>query len=104
MRDVIERIIATEGEAKAAIEAANAEADSILNNAQKKGRDILEQARLEAQIGAEKILESKIKTAESEKQNLLERAITRIEREIVLKPETRQQAVDWIVGCICNQQ
>lgn len=104
MRDVIEKIIATESEARVAIEAAKTEADSILNNAQKKGREVLERARTEAQIEADKILESKIEAAEREKQNLLAKALTKIESEIVLKPETRQQAVDWIVRCICNQQ
>lgn len=104
MRDVIEKIIATEGEAKSAIDAARAEADTILSDAQKKGRDILERARKEAQDEADKILETKVGAAEQEKQNLLAKAVTDIESQIVLDPETRKQAVDWIVRCICSQQ
>jgi vacuolar-type H+-ATPase subunit H len=42
MRDVIQKIIATESEARLTVEAARAEADRISSDAQKKGHDVVE--------------------------------------------------------------
>ncbi len=103
MRDVIQKIIATESEAKLIVEAARAEADQILSEAQKKGRDVVDQARQEAIVEAGKILEKAVETAQREKQNRLADAAAGIENQIQLDPVSRKSVVEKVVRCVCKQ-
>jgi len=102
MREVVQKIIATESDAKAVIDKAKAEADRILSDAQKKGHDIIERARQEAHIEAEKIVETVVAEAEQEKQYRLSLAIAAIENQIKLEPEFKQKAVEWVIRCVCK--
>jgi vacuolar-type H+-ATPase subunit H len=104
MRDVIEKIIATESEAKLVVDAARTEADQILSEARKKGRDVIEKARQEALVEAEKILEIAVETAERDKQQRLADAAAEIESKIQLEPASRKSAVEGVVRCVCKQQ
>jgi vacuolar-type H+-ATPase subunit H len=103
MRDVIQKIIATESEAKLIVEAAKAQADIILSDAQKKGHEIVELARQEATIEAGKILNAALEAAEHEKQLNLTNAVVEIESRIKLEPAVKQRAVEGIVRCVCKQ-
>ena len=103
MRDVVQKIIATEGEARLAVEAARAEADRIMSDAQKKGHDMVEQARQEALIEAKKIVDTAIEAAEREKQHRLADAAAEIEAQIRLEPAMRKWAVEEVVRCVCKQ-
>lgn len=103
MRDVVQKIIATESEARHAVEAARAEADRIMADAQKKGRDMVEQARREALMEATKIVDTAIKAAEQEKQHRLADAAAEIEGRIRLEPAMRKWAVEEVVRCVCKQ-
>lgn len=103
MRDVIQKIIATESEAKLIVEAARAEADHILSDAQTKGNDIVERARQEALIEAGKILETAVATAERGKQHRLADFASEIEKQIQLNPESRKSAIEGVVRCVCKQ-
>ena len=103
MRDVIQKIIATEGEAKLTVEAARAEADRILSDAQKKGHDVVELARQEALIEAGRIVEAAVETAEREKQYRLTDAVAEIESQIQLEPASRKNAAEKVVRCVCKQ-
>lgn len=103
MRDVIQKIIATESEAKLIVEAAKAEADRILSDAQKKGHDVVELARQEANNEAGTILNAAIEAAEQEKQSSLKNAAVEIESRIRLEPAVKQRAVEGIVRCVCKQ-
>jgi vacuolar-type H+-ATPase subunit H len=103
MRDVIQKIIATESEARITVEAARAEADRIMSDAQKKGRDIIEQSRQKTLIEADKILETALETAEREKQHRLTDAAAEIEIQIQLEPAIRKRAVEGVIRCVCKQ-
>lgn len=103
MRDVIQKIMATEGEAKLIVEAARAEADRILSEVQKKGQDIVDRARQEALVEAEKIVVAAVEAAEQEKRNRLALAVAEIESQIRLEPATRQEAVEEVVRCVCRK-
>jgi vacuolar-type H+-ATPase subunit H len=103
MRDVIEKIIATESEAKLIVEAARAEADRIMSNAQTKGHDLVEQARQETLNEVERIIKAATETAEREKQHRLADAAAEIERQIQLDPANRKSAVEGVVRCVCKQ-
>jgi vacuolar-type H+-ATPase subunit H len=103
MRDIIQKIIATESEARLIVEAAKAEADRILSDAQKEGHDIVELARQEATSEAGKILDAAVEAAEHEKQLYLTNAAVEIESRIRLEPAVKQRAVEGIVRCVCKQ-
>jgi vacuolar-type H+-ATPase subunit H len=104
MRDVIEKIIATESEAKLIVDAARTEADQILSEARKKGLDVIEKTRQEVLVEADKILGTAIETAEREKQQRLADAVAEIEKQIQLAPDSRKSAVEGVVRCVCKQQ
>jgi vacuolar-type H+-ATPase subunit H len=103
MRDIIQKIIATESEARLVVESAKAEADRILSEAQKKGHDIVEQARIEALVESDAIMEKAARESEKEKQLRLAETITEIERQIRLEPTTLQWAVEGVIRCICGK-
>ncbi len=103
MRDVIQKIVATEGEAKLIVERARGEAERISSEAQRKGQDMLDRARQEAVAEARKIVDAAIEAANREKQELLARAAVEIEREIQLDPAMSERAVEEVVRCVCRQ-
>lgn len=103
MRDVIQKIIATESEAKLTVEAARAEADRISSDAQKKGHDVVEQARQEALIEAGRIVDAAVEAAELEKQYRLTDAAAEIESQIQLEPASRKKVAEAVVRCVCKK-
>jgi vacuolar-type H+-ATPase subunit H len=103
MRDVVQKILETEGEARQLVETARTEADRISSDARKKGQEIVEQARHEALLEAEKIVEAAVESAEREKQDRLSRAAAEIESQVRIEATTRQWAVDEVVRCVCGQ-
>ncbi|HOJ71867.1 MAG TPA: hypothetical protein PK864_01255 [Syntrophorhabdaceae bacterium] len=102
MRDVIEKIVSTEAEAKAVVEKAKSVRDQILSDARKKAQDILEKARQEALIEAENIINAAVEAAEMEKQMKLTHAAKDIENRFTLKPETKKAAIDLIIRHVCR--
>ncbi|MBA4418529.1 MAG: hypothetical protein C0392_11575 [Syntrophus sp. (in: bacteria)] len=104
MQDVIQKIIATESEARLTVEAARAEADHILSDAQKKGHDVVERARQEALIEAGRIVGAAVETAEREKQYRLTEAAIQIESHIQLEPADRERAIEGVVRCVVCKQ
>ncbi|MCX5813371.1 MAG: hypothetical protein NT178_12630 [Proteobacteria bacterium] len=103
MRDVIQKIIATEGEARVIVESARTEADRILSDAQKKGHDVVEQAHQETLIEADRIVEAAVEAAEREKQHRLTDAAAEIESQIQLEPANSRLAVEGVIRCVCRQ-
>jgi vacuolar-type H+-ATPase subunit H len=103
MRDVIQKIISTENEARLTVEEARAEAERIMSDAQKKGYDLIERARQETLIEAKKIVDASVEEAERKKQSQLAHAAAEIENQIRLDPATRQLAVEGVVRCVCKQ-
>lgn len=103
MRDVIQKIVATESEAKLIVETARVEADRILSEAQKKGRDIVDQARQEAHAKSVKITESATALAEQEKQRRLAEATVEIENQINLDQAIKKSAVEEVIRQVCRQ-
>jgi vacuolar-type H+-ATPase subunit H len=100
MREIIQKIIAAESEAKLAVEAARVEADRVLSNAQKDGHEVVERARQEVLIEAERIVEAAIETAERGKQLRLADAAAEIEKQIQLEPAIKKWAIEGVVKCV----
>ena len=97
MRDIIQKIIATESEARLVVESAKAEADRILSDAQKRGNDLVEQARAKALLESDEIIEAAAREAEKEKQLRLAETIAEIERQIRLEPTTMERTVEGVI-------
>ena len=102
MREVIEKIIATENEAKAIVDAAAAEADRLLAAAKERAGEVVEQARLEARREGARIVAEAARAAEEEKRLLLREAASRIESGIGIDGPTRERAVQAVVRCVCG--
>lgn len=102
MRDVIQKIVGTENEARLTVEAARTEADRILSEAQKKGQDIVERARQEAFVEAQRVIKAEIERAEREKEACLADSAAKVESQIQLDPASRKSAVEGVVRCVCK--
>ena len=102
MRDVIQKVIAAEAEAKRILGAGRAEGDRILSEARQQAQELAARSRQEARAEAGRILESAVQEAEGEKQKRLSRSIAEIEAQIHLDEATRQHAVDAVVRFVCG--
>jgi len=102
MREVIEKIIVTENEARTIVEAVGAEAERVLSDARKRASEIVERSRLEARTEAARIVEEAVGEAEEEKKVLLSQAASRIQSGIDVDEVARECAVQAVVRCICG--
>jgi vacuolar-type H+-ATPase subunit H len=102
MRDVIQKVIKAEGEAKRILQEAQAEAERILADAQKQAHDLLFRRRQEVRVEAERIMAAAIQEAEREKKERLGRAATEIETKVCLEEATKQSAVETVVRFVCG--
>lgn len=102
MRDVIQKIVATEAEAKRTVEEARAQADHILSEARKKAQDIAAQAHLEAIAEAECIVAAAVEDAEKEKEERLARAAAKIAKQAGIDEADRRRIVERVVRFICK--
>jgi vacuolar-type H+-ATPase subunit H len=100
MRDVIQKVLATEADARRMVEAARVEAQRLISEAQQKGQDLLASARQEVRDEAEKLVEVAIKAAEREKRARLACIATEIETQVQLDRTTRQRAVEAVIRCV----
>ena len=104
MRDVIQKVIAAEGEAKLIVKAARKEGDCILTDARTQAQDLMDQARKEARLEAERMLEAAEQEANQEKQERLTRAAAEIQTQIRLEEPIMQRAVGIVVRCVCSSR
>ena len=102
MRDVIQKVIATEAEGKRMLFDARAEAGRILTEAQTRAQQLMAHARKEVQLAAQKILTAAVADAEIDKQTRLASTTAGIEKQINLSDDERRQAVEAVVRCVCG--
>jgi len=102
MRDVIQKVIKAEGEAKRILQEAQAEAERILADAQKQAHDLLFRRRQEVRVEAERIMAAAIQEGEREKKERLGRAAAEIETQVRLEEATKQSAVETVVRFVCG--
>lgn len=104
MHDVIQKVLASEAEAKGMIEAAKADAERILSAAQKQAHDLIARTRQEARVEAEGLVETAVHAAEQEKQQRLAGIAAEIESQVRLEETAREHAVAEVIRCVCGQQ
>jgi len=102
MREVIQKVIATETEAKQVVQAARTEAGQLAASARAQAGQMLEQANREAKLETEKILSTAEAEAAREKAERLARAAAEINRHIRLDETTAQAAVAAAMCCVCG--
>jgi len=102
MRDVIQKIIATEAQARQKVQAANSEAERILSEARRDTQELVTAARQTARLAAEKMLATTLQTTEAEKQERLAHAAAEIETQVKVDEATVRQAVEAVVRCVCG--
>lgn len=103
MREVIQKVIATEAEARCIVEAARTEAGRITSEAQKQAESLVALARQEARVETERIMAAALPEAECEKQGLLARATVEMESQIRFDQDTRDRAVKAVIRCVCGE-
>ncbi len=104
MRDVIQKIVATENQAKRIVEEGRVEADRILSEARKKAQYITTKAYQDAGKEAQDIVAEATQAAERERQDSLQRASEAIEREIVIDKDLRKAIIEEILRHVCGRQ
>ncbi len=102
MRDVIQKIMATETEARQRVQAAKAEAERILSEARKRAQELVAAARQTARLDVEKMLATTLKTTEAEKKERLAHAAAEIETQVRVDEATVRAAADAATRCVCG--
>lgn len=102
MREVIQKVIATETHAKHLVQSAQSDADQLVTRARLQARDLVDQAQREAKLEAGRILETAEAAAAREKSERLARATAEINATIRLDETTAQQSVEAAVRCVCG--
>ena len=102
MRDVIQKIVATENQAKRIVEDGRTQADRILLEARKKAQDITAKAYQDAGREAQEIIAEAAREAEGERQKTLNEALETLEREVIIDERSRQKIIDEIIRHVCG--
>lgn len=102
MRDVIQKIVATENQAKRIVEEGRAQADRILFESRKQAQDITAKAYQDAGREAQEIIADAVRAAEDHKRETLARASDAIEREILIDAASRQALIKEIIWHVCG--
>ena len=100
MRDVIQKVVATEAEAKRMVQAAQSEAERILLEARKRAQELMAAAQWEARLEAEKIFAAALQAAEAEKQEKLASTAAEINTRVCLDEGTVRQAAEAVTRCV----
>lgn len=100
MRQVIQKLLEVEGQAKDLVSAANAEAGQILAGARRDAAELVTRTRADAIREAALILErERVRAAEEEERQWQEASGT-IHRELQLNADTLEAAVAAVVQCV----
>ena len=100
MRDVIQKVIATEAEASRMVQSARTEAGNLLADARIQAGSLVDQARNDAQVDAGKIVAAAELQAEQEKAGRRTLAADEIEKSVNLEETRVQRAVEATLRCV----
>ena len=103
MREVIQGLLAAEGEARSLVQSARAEADGLVSDAEKRARDLAAESRQAARAEAAQTIASAVAAAQREKKQRLEQAAAEIQSQVCMDEAMRNRYADAVVRCICGQ-
>jgi vacuolar-type H+-ATPase subunit H len=104
MREIVQKVMAAEAEAKATVAAARREKERILAAAQRQAQELLATARGQARAEAVELLAAANHAAQLEKQARLARTASELATQASLDDETRRGVVEAAVRCVCGLQ
>jgi len=104
MRDVIQKMLEAEAEAKRLLSEAEAEADRIRADARRRAQRLVETARQEARDEADRLHAEAAEQAGRDRDAGLSRAAQRIEQEVGIDPERRREAVETVVRAVAGEE
>jgi vacuolar-type H+-ATPase subunit H len=104
MREVIEALLATEGEARRIVQAARSEAEGILSEARKAADALHATARAEARRDARNAIGAAIEAAQQERQRRQDAAVTVMEQQVRLDNILKNSLVEAVVRCISENR
>ena len=102
MREVIQKVIAAEAEAKRLREAARVEGERVLADARQHALELTDAARKEARLAADQRLEAADRVAQAQKTERLAQATAEIETRVRLDDSERRRAAEAAVRCVCG--
>jgi len=103
MRDVIQKMLEAEAEAKRIVAEAEAEADRIRAEARRQAQHLLETARRQARDEADRLIAEADEQADRDRGSGLSLAAERIEQEVGIDPERRREAVETVVRAVAAE-
>jgi vacuolar-type H+-ATPase subunit H len=103
MHEVIQGLIEAEGEARAIVQRARAEADRLVADAQQRAHDGGVRARQETRAQAAETIETAVEGAGQEKCKRLEQARAEIQCQVQMTEARRDRLADAVVRCVCGQ-
>ena len=102
MRDVIQKLLGAEEEAKRLVTAARTQAGQIALRARKRAEELAVLAKQEDRLETERLIHAATEQAQLEKQSRLARAAAEAEAEIKLGAAIRQAIVASILRVVCG--
>jgi vacuolar-type H+-ATPase subunit H len=103
MREVVQKMIEAEGEARRIVDAAKAEADRLLAEARRAAHETAERSLRDARAEADRILEKARDEAECERLERLAEAIAAVEAQVRLDERAQRGAVEAVVRGVCGK-
>lgn len=102
MRDVIQRVIQVEGEARQLVQAARSESDRLVTDARVTAKRLIEQAKQEAKLESDDLLLAAEAASQNEKAGQLSRVAAEVQKTICLDEATTRAVADAAVRGICG--
>lgn len=102
MRDIVQKVLEAEAEARLLVEAAEREAALIVSDAAKQADALTARVTAESRIEAERLIADAALAAEQDRQACLSRAAAEIEAQVKLTEPSRQQAIEAVVLSVCG--
>ncbi len=103
MREVIQGLIAAEGEARCLVHSAREAADHLVADAEQRAQDVLARTRQETHAEAASAIETAVEAARQERAKRLQTAANEIDRDVRMEDAMRDRLVDAVVRCVCGQ-
>lgn len=102
MREVIQRVLTAEAEAKGLVAAARQEADGLLSAARRESDEVVARVTREARLEAQRLVEAAVSAAQREKEDRLTEVAAGLETGLRLDEGARQDAIAGALHCICR--
>lgn len=102
MRDVIQKVLEAEKQARELVESARTEAAATLAAARKQAEERQRESAERTEAEAQHMAAVAVAAARQQQRDLLARAEAGLARRLKLEDAVRREAVDAVVRCVCG--